>query len=520
MLKFKTGYLIVATSVALLLSGPSSAATPFNFQHVTQIAQELAQQPYETPKAVPSSLSKLSYDEYQQVQFLPQHRLWQKSDTDLQVSLIAPGLYYKYPVQINIVDAAGIHPLAFHKDWFSWPDKLADKLPDGLGYAGFKLTFPLNAADAHNQFLVFAGASYFRAVAKDQRFGLSARGLALNTGLPTGEEFPSFTRFWLVRPSPDAQGMKFYALLNSKSLAGAYEFTVYPGAPTRIKVRSHLFIREPIKLLGLAPLTSMFYYGENTPRPAGAWRPAVHDSGGLLIHNGTGEWLWRPLINPTSLQLDYFSVDAVKGFGLMQRNTRFSDYEDSKDRYDLRPSAWVTPQGDWGDGHVVLVQIPTKAETNDNIVAFWSPKEEPKAGAEYQLDYTLTVGRPSLPEEDMAQAVTTLIGNAQDTAEPHATKKTPAGALRIVVDFAGKALEELAPDAQVDAVVTGLDGTKVLKKSIQVVKSPDLWRLSMQVVPPKEKPLRLRAYLKQGAETLSETWTYSLPVKNRFVADE
>lgn len=515
MLKFKTGYLIVATSVALLFSGFSSAATSFDFQNVTQLAKELAQKPYKAPTAIPAALSKLSYDEYRQVRFLPQHSLWQKSDTNLQVRLIAPGLNYKYPVKINIVDAAGVHPLAFHKDWFAWPDKLAGKLPDKLGYAGFKLTFPLNAPDARNQFLVFAGASYFRGVAKDQRFGLSARGLAINTGLPTGEEFPSFTRFWLVRPSPDAQGMKFYALLNSKSLTGAYQFTVYPGAPTRIKVRTHLFIRKPVKLLGLAPLTSMFYYAANTPRPQGAWRPAAHDSGGLLIHNGTGEWLWQPLLNPISLQLDYFSVDHIKGFGLMQRNTHFSDYEDSETRYDLRPSAWVTPKGDWGPGHVVLVQIPTKTETNDNIVAFWSPQKEPKAGAEYQLDYSLTFGTPDIPDEAMAQATTTLIGSRHSAA-----KKTPDGALRVVVDFAGKALEELPPDAKIDAVVTGLDGTKVLKKSVQAVKSPDLWRLSMLVLPPPKKPLRLRAYLKQGDQTLSETWTYSLPVNNRFTNND
>ncbi|HEX7324685.1 MAG TPA: glucan biosynthesis protein G [Rhodanobacteraceae bacterium] len=495
----------------LLAAAPVAAASTFGFPNVAQIAKQLAGKAYALPPTVPGFLTKLDYNEYQQIRFKPQDSLWHATDTNFQVMLMAPGEYFKYPVQISTIDSRGVHPLTFHKEWFTWPKGVGDKVSSSLGYAGFKLTFPLNKPGAHDQFLVFAGASYFRGVARNQNFGLSARGIAIDTGLPGGEEFPNFTHFWLVRPSPRAKVMKIYALLNGPSLTGAYEFIVYPGAPTRMEVHAKLFVRKRIQLLGLAPLTSMFFYGSDGPRPAGEWRPQVHDSGGLLIHSGTGEWLWRPLVNPLTLQMDYFEADAPQGFGLLQRDTRFTDYEDAEARYDNRPSAWVTTHGDWGDGHVVLVEIPTDSETNDNIVAFWSPKDPPAAGHVYDLSYTLRFGAPTIPDEPMARALQTFVG----TGPAPGTHK-PSTGYRVVVDFAGGGLDDIAPGAKVQAVVTGLDGTKVNQHQVFPVAPVNGWRLSIEATPAANKPLELRAFLKLGNSTLSETWSYSLPAKNRF----
>lgn len=511
MLKRLQHYFLLAIAVALVAVGMPAAAHAFDLSNVAKIAQQLAAKAYQPPPSVPGFLTGLDYNDYQQIRFQPDDSLWHQTNTNFQVMLIAPGEYFKYPVQINTVDSSGVHPVAFHKNWFTWPKDIADRVPDNLGYAGFKLTFPLNQPGAHDQFLVFAGASYFRGVARNQNFGLSARGIAIDTGLPGGEEFPNFTRFWLVRPSPKAKVMKVYALLNGPSLTGAYEFIVYPGAPTRIEVHTKLFVRKNIKLLGLAPLTSMFFYGTDTPRPAGEWRPQVHDSGGLLIHSGSGEWLWRPLIDPLTLQMDYFNADAPQGFGLLQRDTRFSDYEDAEARYDNRPSAWVTTHGDWGDGNVVLVQIPSDSETNDNIVAFWSPKDAPDAGHVYDLSYTLRFGAPAIPDEPMAQATQTFVGTG-----PAPGTHTPSRGYRIVVDFAGGKLDDISTDAKVQAVVTGLDGTKVNQQQVFWVEPANGWRMSIEATPAPNKPLGLRAYLKLGGNTLSETWTYSLPAKNRF----
>lgn len=511
MLKPLTHCLPAATALALLLASVPSAARVFDLANVARMARQLAAKPYQPPAVVPGFLTGLDYQQYQRIRFKPSDSLWRQTGTHFQVMLIAPGEYFTHPVQIDVVNGNGVHPVPFHKDWFTWPKGIAAKVPPDLGYAGLKLTFPLDKPGAHDQFLVFAGASYFRGVSRGENFGLSARGIAVDTGLASGEEFPNFTRFWLLRPSPRANALTLYALLDGPSLTGAYRFVVHPGSPTRIEVHAELFVRKHIALLGLAPLTSMFFYGTDTPRPAGEWRPQVHDSDGLLIHSGTGEWLWRPLIDPSTLQMDYFEANAPRGFGLLQRDTRFSDYEDAGARYDNRPSAWVTTHGNWGAGHVVLVEIPSDTETNDNVVAFWSSDRAPEVNQACDLDYDLYFGPPSIANEPLARAMQTFVG-----AGPAPGTRAPSTGYRLVVDFAGGELDDLMPNAKVRAVVTGLDGTRVRQQQVFRVAPADAWRLSIEASPAANKPLALRAFLKLGGQTLSETWTYALPATNRF----
>lgn len=496
----------------LLIPGCAPRAFGFGFSDVVHKARSLSGQPYQTPAGIPKTLTDLTYDQYKKIRFHSDNSLWRESHTNFQVVLIAPGLRYRHPVTINVVDAAGVHQVSFDKSLFKWPShQLRSEVPADLGYAGFKLTYPLNHPGGHDQVLVFAGSSYFRAVARGERFGLSARGIAVDTGLSSGEKFPSFTRFWLVRPSPDSHAMKFYALLNGSGLTGAYRFVVFPGKPTRIEVHARLFLRKDIKLLGLAPLTSMFLYGSNSPRPDGNWRPAAHDSGGLLIHSGSGEWLWRPLIDPLALKMDYFHTYSPRGFGLMQRRTGFDAYEDAGKRYDKRPSAWIEPHGNWDNGHVVLVQIPSDAEVNDNIVAFWAPSEKAGKGDEYTLNYTMRFGGPKVANEPMGRATKTFVGTEKAPSDSNAGQ-----AYRFVIDFSGGSLQDMPDHSQLRAVVSGLKGTQVLQQSVQHIAANGDWRLSLVAVPDQGKPVSLRAYLKAGKKTLSETWTYSLPAKNRF----
>lgn len=494
----------------LMLPAAASYAAGFGFEQVVAKAKALAGKPYQTPKPVPRFLRDLEYSTYQQIRFKPDQALWRAAHSRFQVMLVSPGLFYKHAVKINVIDAQGVHPLGYDKADFSFPSrKFAQQVPGDLGYAGFKLTYPLHGPGSANQFLVFAGASYFRGVGRDNTFGLSARGIAVDTGLPSGEQFPNFIEYWLVRPNAQAKAMKFYALLNGKSLTGAYRFVVYPGQPTRLQVKAVLFARKGIQQLGVAPLTSMFFYGANTPRPAGEWRPQVHDSDGLLIHNGDGEWLWRPLINPRQLKLDYFATDKVRGFGLMQRETHFREYQDAEDNYQSRPSAWVTPDGDWGKGHVVLVEIPTPNETNDNIVSFWVPERPVKTGEKLAFDYNIALGGPGVAGESMAQAMQTFVGNGDVIGGGNVK-----GAYRFIVDFQGAALAKLPAKARVAAVVTGLNGTRVLGHYVEYLPQIKEWRLSILAKPADGKPTVLRAFLKRGKDTLSETWTYNLPAKN------
>lgn len=499
---------------ALALLGaliPSVAMAAFGFEDVAEKAQKLASAPYEAPAEIPKFMQTMSYDAYQNIRFDPEKSLWRENGSRFQVMMVPPGLFYRHAVKLNVIDSEGTHDIPFRKSDFTFADpEVAKRVPANLGFAGFKLTYPLKGKQEQNQFMVFAGASYFRGVGRDNSFGISARGLAIDTGLSGGEEFPSFTEFWLERPSPDAHAMTFYGLLEGESVTGAYEFAVYPGEVTRLQVRARLFPRSSVELLGVAPLTSMFYYGENTGRPRGEWRAQVHDSDGLQIHNGgSGEWLWRPLLNPRELQMDYLMTDNVRGFGLLQRDRNFDDYHDLQARYELRPSAWVKTEGDWGPGQVVLVQLPTENETNDNIVAFWRPQEKVVAGQKLEYAYEVQFGAEGLGGNPMGHVVNTYVGDGSIIGGG-----AEKGAYRILVDFNGGVLDKQRPRAPVLSNVTAMEGGEVLEHFVEYNEALKGWRLSMLVRPATRKSLSLRAFLSLGDETLTETWTYRLPANN------
>lgn len=485
----------------------TATADTFSFQTVVDKAQELAASNWQAPPQVPRFLQDLSYHDYQGIRFKPERSLWLDEDSDFGVMLTPPGLFYHHAVALNIVEGDQAEPLVFDKTQFSYPNSELEKLiPADLGYAGFKLTFPFAEPDVANQFLVFAGASYYRAVGRQNNFGLSGRGIAVNTGLPSGEEFPSFIEFWLEKPEPNAETLTIYGLLDGKSLTGAYQFEVTPGDETSMQVTSVLFPRQNIDLVGVAPLTSMFYYGENTLRPYGEWRPEVHDSDGLLIHDGVSdEWLWRPLNNPAALSMDYFATEQVKGFGLLQRDADFRSYMDAEAGYGTRPSAWVEPEGEWGKGHVVLTQLPTPDETNDNIVAFWTPEAKLESGQSYRYAYNVRFGNADLAHNPMGHALDSFLGDGKRIGGGDAE-----GAVRVIVDFAGGPLDERGAEAPVTGQVTAMEDGEILEHFVEYVAPLKRWRLSILARPAANRPLSLRAFLHEGENTLSETWSYQL----------
>lgn len=507
--------LLLACALILSLSGTNIAAA-FDFETVVVKARALAAKPYVPPTAIPRFLRELSYDEYQNIRFDAQQSLWRASNTRFQVLLTSPGLFYTHPVTIHIVDAEGVRPLPFRKGYFTFADpELEKRIPPDLGYAGFKLSYPLSGNGEQNQFLVFAGASYFRAVGKQDAWGLSGRGIAVNTGLPSGEEFPSFTQFWLERPAPNARSLRFYGLLDGRSLTGAYQFVVTPGETTQMQVEAVLFPRGEIPLLGIAPLTSMFFYGENTSRPVGEWRPEVHDSDGLLVHDGASEeWLWRPLLNPQRLEMDYLKVEALQGFGLLQRDRGFDHYQDLGALYGQRPGAWVKPRGEWGPGKLVLVQLPTPSETNDNIVAFWTPDKPLPANTPHRIAYELSFGRSDMTQNPMGKAINSFLGDGNIVGGGNVQ-----GAYRVIVDFKGGPLDKLKPGAPVTATVTAQEGGEIIEHYVEYNAPLRAWRLSMLARPAPDKSLALRAFLSEGNRTLTETWTYRLPHGNDIMAE-
>ncbi|HTN34115.1 MAG TPA: glucan biosynthesis protein G [Marinobacter sp.] len=492
----------------LTIPGVSQA---FEFEDVIRKAQKLAEAGYVAPEPVPQFLRDLTYSQHEAIRFRTDSSLWHESGSRFQVSMIPPGNFYSHAVGLNVVDQEGVHNVPFQKDEFVYPNEdLQTRVPADLGFAGFELTYPLENPDARDQFLVFGGASYFRGTGAGQQFGLSARGVAINTGLPSGEEFPSFTEFWLVRPSPKASSMVVYALLDGPSLTGAYQFIITPGEKTRIEAKATLFFRNNVQQPGLAPLTSMFYYGENSLKPLGEWRPEVHDSDGLLIHDGaTGEWLWRPLENPKKLRLSYHQVQNLQGFGLMQRDQSFQSYEDNKLRYERRPSTWVEADQSWGSGNVVLVEIPTGSEDNDNIVAFWTPDKTVKKGDSIKLNYTLVFGQPDIASEPTGHVAQTFVGRNDRSS-------SNKDAYRFVVDFEGDKLSALKPNAAVVSSVSSGETGEVLEHFVQYVEATKAWRLSFLARPEANKALSLRGFLSLDGKPLTETWTYELGADNEL----
>src|SRR5688572_15393564 len=482
-----------------LIPASSEANAKFGFDDVANIAKKVATESYHPPTPVPDYLRNLSYDDYRDIRFDTKQSWW-RDGGNFQIEFIHPGLFYNHSVKINTIDERGVQAVPFSSQQFSYGrTKFSDKIPENLGFAGFRIAFPFHRLTEFNHVIVFAGASYFRAVAKGQVFGLSARGLAIDTGLSSGEEFPSFKEFWLARPAPQAREVTVYALLDSPSVAGAYSFLVQPGDRTVVNVRARLFLRKPVKELGIAPLTSMFLFGEGRPRPAEDWRPEVHDSDGLGIQSRAGDWLWRPLGNPEKLRVSYFEFDNPRGFGLLQRDRKFQNYEDLETRHELRPNAWIKPAGEWGAGFVKLVEIPSRKETNDNIVAYWMPRAVPAVGKPFNIAYGVHFQTQEAVGAAVGRATATRLGNG-DKEEWK----------RIVIDFEGQKIRALPESAPVKAVISlGAEG-QLVQQSVFRNAATGGWRLSFQVTGPKGKPLEIRAFLQNGSEPLTETWSYQL----------
>ena len=361
-----------------------------------------------------------------------------------------------------------------------------------------------------DEVMAFLGASYFRALAERLRYGLSARGLAIDTGEASGEEFPRFVEFWINRPAPADDELIIFALLDSRRVTGAFRFVLRPGATTRVDVRARLYLRENVAKLGIAPLTSMFLYGENQPPAVNALRPEVHDSDGLSVHSSSGEWLWRPLQNPRRLLVTSFALTDPLGFGLLQRDRFFRSYEDLDARYDLRPGAWVEPQGRWGKGRVELVQIPSPDETNDNIVAYWIPDEQPAPLKPLTLDYQLLWGREtSLP---MPLVRVTQTRRFMPPPGERKDKSPPDKTMLFVIDFEPDPEATIPPEANVQWTVSGGDNAEISERTLRRHEATNGWRATLRVRAIDEKrPLELRGQLNVDGAPLSEVWSYIVP---------
>jgi glucans biosynthesis protein len=480
-----------------------------DFDLVTERARQLAESPYEEVRAdIPDVLRTLDYNAYLQIRSDPGKALWAEENLPFRIAFSLPGYIFDYAVKIDEFTATHVQAVPFATHFFDFGNQseLADKIPPSLGYAGFHVFYHLNEIDRLDEFAVFLGSSYFRVVGRGGRYGISARGLAINTTAAAKEEFPVFREFWLGKPQADAEVLTIYALLDGPSVTGAYRFELAPGHATVVRVRTCLFFRKTVEQAGIAPFSSMFYFNENSVTRPPDYRPQVHDSDGLLIRRPDDTYMWRPLINPSGRMVSVFPFDRPPAFGLCQRERKFTHYQDIDQHYQQRPSVWIEPgKGDWGPGAVVLYTFGADSETDDNVVAFWEPNSTP-AGAPLSLEYTLTY---SAEEHSPAGHVTgTRVGGPVSRADLY----------QYVVDFDGKDLRKLEAIDRLEAVANAGSGIQ-LEKPI-VIKNPfdGTWRLILQfsLTDKTLQEAELTAFLTHKGQRVTETWNYVWTKERQF----
>jgi periplasmic glucans biosynthesis protein len=503
LLRLVTRCLQTLALLPLLATLPAAA---FSFADVAELARRDAAAPYQKadPLAVPAVLRNLGYDAMRDIRFKPEHSVWRREGLPFELQLFHLGSGH-LPVRIHEVAEGRVRELAYDPAAWDFGRQRLDRSGFGtLAHAGFRVHHALNSPAYKDELIVFLGASYFRALGRGQQYGLSARALAIDTvGAPAGqgEEFPRFKAFWIEKPAPGAQTLTIHALLDSPRATGAYRFTIKPGDSTTVDVQQRLFLRGPVARLGVAPLTSMFLHGENQRHPSD-FRPEVHDSDGLQLA-ADGEWLWRPLFNPSQPLVSSLRATQLQGYGLMQRDRRFAAYEDDEARYDRRPSAWVEPLGTWGPGRVELLMLPTPDETHDNAVAYWVPDTPPAPGQPFDLAWRLhwQGQQPTLPPQAWAT----------QARRGHGWGELRQGELQFVLDFDGPALRALPVGTTVTAMASAGRGATV--KEARAWPHPQGgWRMQLRVQrDDPTTPLELRAWLRQGPHALTETWAALVP---------
>lgn len=469
----------------------------FGFEDVAALAAERASRVYQQPVSeLVGSFANLNYDQYRAIRFRRDRDPWASSGR-FGIDLLSPGMIFYEPVKISILRAGVPTSLPFDPSMLEFDPS---HFPDGpdlqtigdMGWSGFRIRTRLNRPDVMDEFLVFQGASYFRAVARGTLYGLSARGLAIKTGSPDGEEFPLFTDFWIAEPEHQSDTVRIYAILDSRSVAGAYQFDVTPGPVTTVQTRLALFPRVELRETGIAPLTSMFWFSPASRRAVDDYRPACHDSDGLQMHTGAGQALWRGLMAPRQLQISSFVDRDPRGFGLVQRARDFETYQDAEAMYHLRPSAWIEPEGDWGEGEVRLVEIPVENEFNDNIVSYWVPKDPMVRGERHEFAYRMSFA--ALPTADLPLAKVRQVRSGR-SINVETTRS-------YIIDFDLAMFRDALPQIRVTT-----SAGNIVHAYLKPLPQQDALRLAFEFEPGNTRLAELQAVLvDEAGVALSETW--------------
>ena len=491
--------LITALLLGIVLG--SRRETPFGFGEVVAMAEERARRPQEPFRPVAAEFLRLNYDQHRDIRWKNDRSLWRAEGLPFQIRFFHPGYIFNRVVEIFVLPDSPTQPIRYSPEFFDFGKNVfPGKTPPSGSYAGFRVHFPLNRPDVLDELCVFLGASYFRALPRGLHYGVSARGLALNTYVPgRPEEFPVFTQFWLEKPSAFAKEFGMLALMDSESASGAYRFRIFPGEETRMEVEARLFFRRTPRMIGLAPMSSMFWFGENTSNTFGDFRPEVHDSDGMLYQKENGEWVWRPLTWSRQIQVNLFADPNPKGFGLLQRDREFSHYQDLEALYHLRPSLWIRPQEGFGAGSLLLMQLPTSNEYTDNVTLFWKPETPVAPGSSLAFRYEM---RWLKDAEDLPP-----VGRCVSTRVDDQEKKNQRS---FHLDFTGGSLGNLPPGVSPAWEVYSPTGARILKPQLVWNEYSRSWRFSFQAVKDGgNQPQEILCRLTGPSGHLTETWSYT-----------
>lgn len=516
--------LVYIFSILAFLVLPTAMATPVNDNNQPQKTSPVLQSVINAAKTsangsytrddhnLSSKLKEIDYQTYRSIRFQPEQSLWHK-ENDYELQFFHPGFLYEYPVTIHTIGSSNTpERLAFDSKMFSYDGQssaLKGLTDEKSGFAGFRVHYPIKSDEYKDEFAVFLGASYFRLVGKNQVYGISARGLAIDTALNEGEEFPHFTEFWIIEPkksdSKTDEPITIYARLESPSVAGAYKFVIEPGKDTSVDVESWLFARKDIKKLGVAPFTSMFLYGENTQQRHDDYRPEVHDSDGVLMVTHADEEIWRPLTNPSRLQITSLSDSQPKGFGMLQRDGQWDSYLDAEANYHIRPGLWVTPKEGFHKGRLEVVEIPTTSEIHDNIVAFWTPEEPFNRGESMYFSYELKTVEQHPFKSTLATVQRTRQGSAVLPGDEFEDESL-ATTRQFTVDFLAPEKKDFE-DKTTKLVVQSTNGSLSQQRLYPVADGAE-WRATFFLKPDEKKTVDMRVYIEQDGQRVSEVWNY------------
>ena len=472
-----------------------------SYADVQTLAKATAGKDYVPQPVIPQFLKEMTYDEFRHIGFTDGKEIWNDTILPFRLGFYHKGYVAVDDVKLNIVSDAKSKSLPFSKNYFHYLGDAAKlSIPDDLGFAGFRVKTVFPGDIQLQEIFSFVGASYFRARAANTILGTSTRGLALDCGLPKVEEFPIFREYWIVKPKPGDATLKVFALMDSPSVSGAYEFLLTAGnVATTIDVHETLYFRKAPEKVGIAPMSSMWLWGDGLKGPEGDHRPEVHDSDGLQVLEQDGKWLWRALNQqsyPSIVQLPY--QNSFKGFGLIQRDTRKESYLDDEALYHMRPSVWIEPKSDWGAGRLELLELDAPHEGIDNIAAWWVPEKKIEPGSSIELSYQISYFLGDRPEHDKAKAVS------------HRVTRDADGTIFLEVDFNGPGLDYR--DASKPPVIQILSIRAAVTENKCEKSDKGLWTAKMTVKPTKEGPIELRIGLKDGEEQFSETWSYLCPL--------